>query len=430
MTEIQWADAVALTALVLLDLLTVAARGGLLNLSLARLLAYRDARERQVNRVVALTHSPRQLRAALILAQNLWRFLIAGLTLGLVNLPLWSGWIFLEVLGILALVAFGMFWLEWLVRSSISKNPEIWALRLSGYVRFLTIFLAPLMALPLAMVPGPDRDPESDSAVTEDDLKTLVDAGQEEGLLEQDERQMIYSIFQLGDSLAREIMVPRIDMNTLEVSTSLTEAVEAVMKAGHSRIPVYEETVDTILGVLYARDLLQVWRDGDQSRTLRDLIRPPYFIPEAKKLDELLAEMQLNRIHMAIVVDEYGGIAGLVTLEDIVEEIVGEIQDEYDQSEESPFLRISDGEYIFQGRVDLGEFNEIMKSDLPQDEAETLGGYVYSQVGRVPAGGESIQVGNLILTVEQVIGRRIRKIRAKWVQPVSAEGKENDKSDG
>jgi putative hemolysin len=216
--------------------------------------------------------------------------------------------------------------------------------------------------------------PETPGAVTEDDLKTLVDAGQEDGVLELGERRMIYSVFDLGDTLAREIMVPRIDMIALDVETPLLSAVDAVLQYGHSRLPVYEEAVDQTLGLLYAKDLLRVFREGGQLSSLRDLLRPAYFVPEAKKVDELLAEMQEQRIHLAIVVDEYGGVAGMVTLEDIVEEILGEIQDEYDQEEEAPYQEVKDGEYIFLGRVDLDDFNEIMGSHLSKDEAETLGG--------------------------------------------------------
>jgi CBS domain containing-hemolysin-like protein len=151
-------------------------------------------------------------------------------------------------------------------------------------------------------------------------------------------------------------------------------------------------------------------------------------VPEAKPVDELLEDMQAGHVHMAMVVDEYGGIAGLVTLEDIFEEIMGEIQDEYDQSEEAPYVKVEDGEYIFQGRVDLKDFNEVMGSQLPTEETETLGGFIYEQVGRVPASGESLQVGDISLTIEQVTGRRIRKVRAKKTAVSEEEGSLNGKA--
>ena len=162
--------------------------------------------------------------------------------------------------------------------------------------------------------------------------------------------------------------------------------------------------------------------------SLRSLLRPATFVPEAKPVDELLEEMQAEHVHMAMVVDEYGGIAGLVTLEDIFEEIVGEIQDEYDQSEEAHNLQVGEGEYIFQGRVDLKYFNEVMGSQLPTEETETLGGFIYEQVGRVPTNKETLQVGDINLTIEQVTGRRIRKVRAKK-QPAIAQEDKQDEND-
>jgi CBS domain containing-hemolysin-like protein len=251
---------------------------------------------------------------------------------------------------------------------------------------------------------------------------TLVDAGQEEGVLEQGERKMIVSIFRLGDTLAREIMVPRIDLQALDANTPLPQAVDALLDSGYSRVPVYQDTVDNILGLLYSKDLLRIWREGNQLGSLIDLLRPAYFVPEAKKVDELLAEMQNQRIHLAIVVDEYGGVAGLVTLEDIVEEIVGEIHDEYDKAEEMLFQMVNESEYVFLGRIDLDDFNEIMESALPNDEADTLAGFIYSRIGRVPVGGENVQVDDLQLTVEHVSGRRIRKVRAQRITPASQDG--------
>jgi putative hemolysin len=239
---------------------------------------------------------------------------------------------------------------------------------------------------------------------------------------------MIYSIFRLGDTLAREIMIPRIDVLALDAQTPLVEAVDTLLRTGYSRVPVYEETVDNVLGVLYTKDLLRVWREGNEISSLRSLLRPAYFVPEAKKVDELLAEMQLRRVHLAVVVDEYGGVAGVVTLEDIVEEIVGEIQDEYDQAEELPYQQLADGQYIFQGRVDLDDFNEVMSSYLPREEADTIGGFIYNRVGRVPAAGESLHIDNLLLVVEQVTGRRIRKVRAGWL-PVEVQERDDSNAE-
>ncbi|MEW6567389.1 MAG: hemolysin family protein [Chloroflexota bacterium] len=264
--------------------------------------------------------------------------------------------------------------------------------------------------------------------VTEEAIMTLVDAGEEGGVIEEEEKAMIYSIFQLGDTLAREVMVPRIDILAFDESTTLKQAADALLRAGHSRAPVYSGSIDNIIGLLYAKDLLAAWREGKHEGMVRDLLRPAYFVPEAKKADDLLAEMQSNRVHMAVVVDEYGGTAGVVTIEDIVEEILGEIQDEYDVAEELPYNRLSDGSYLFKGQIPIDDVNELMEVELPKDVSDTLGGLVFNRLGRVPAAGEAVEVDGLRLTVEQVAGRRIRKVRASRIQPGAAPESDKDET--
>jgi len=248
--------------------------------------------------------------------------------------------------------------------------------------------------------------------VTEEEIKTLVDAGEEGGSIEEDEKEMIYSIFDIGDTLAREIMIPRMDVLALDVETPLPAAVDAVISLGHSRIPVYQGNIDNVVGLLYAKDLLRVWKEGGQT-SLRGLLRPACFVPETKKVDDLLAELQQKRIHMAVVVDEYGGVAGLVTLEDIVEEIVGEIRDEYDVNEESLYERVSDDEYLFDARIPLDDVNELLGLRLSSADSDTLGGFIYGQLGHVPASGEKVSANATQFEVLTVAGRRIRKVRAR-----------------
>jgi putative hemolysin len=411
---------IGLVALLLIDLFTISFRAALLNSSLARLLALKEEMEVKVSRVISLIQAPQEWMAASNLLQLLTRFLGASLLLALffpLHINLTS---MLMMLGALLLAAALVFWLEWVVEYAVMRHPETWAMRLAPYLRTTTAILSPVLLIPLAISRRRGDNQEPVSTVTEEELKSMVDAGHEGGVLEGDERQMIYSIFELGDTLVREIMLPRIYINALDVSTPLQEAVDELIRSGHSRVPVYEESVDNILGLLYAKDLLKIWRKGDQIDSLKSLLRPATFVPEAKKVDELLEEMQTGHVHMAMVVDEYGGIAGLVTLEDIFEEIVGEIQDEYDQSEEAPYIQIGEGDYMFLGRVDLRDFNEVMGTQLPMDETETLGGFIYEQMGRVPSGGDILQVGDITLTIEQVTRRRIRKVRAKK-QPLEAQ---------
>jgi putative hemolysin len=395
-----------------LDLLAIAARASFAQTSYVRMLALREQFGDRIQKALTLLPALPRLRASLNFTLVITRFLAAGLILILV---LWRPTVYPAVAGLVALFVAGllMFWLEWAIEKMAQRNAEILAYRLAGFVRILMSLLAVLL-VPLALSNEASWPSESPGAVTQDELKTLVDVGQEEGLFQQSERRMIYSVIELGDTLAREIMVPRIDMLALSVDTPLLEAVDSLLRAGHSRVPVFEETVDNLLGVLYAKDLLRAVRQDDRPAALHNLLRPAYFVPEAKKVAELLAEMQSQRIHMAIVVDEYGGVAGLLTLEDIVEEILGEIQDEYDQGEEAPYQKLPDGGYLFLGRIALDDFNEIMGSDLTSEEADTLSGYIYDQLGHVPSVGETVLKDNLLLTVEQVSNRRIRKVSAHW----------------
>lgn len=405
-----------------LDFLAMAARTSFLQTSHARLLTLRESAEKPVSRAIRLVQSLGRVKATLQLLLLLVRFGLAGLLLVIVN----TRWPELPVaasLGLLLAGALLLFLFEWGVERWVVRDPERWAQRLAPVVLLLTRTLG-LVVLPFTSTPEAAGFSENPGSVTEDELKVLVDAGQEEGIFEKGESRMIFSIFQLADTLAREIMVPRIDVLALEIHTPLPEAADALIESGHSRVPVFEETIDHTLGLLYTKDLLRVWREGNEVESLKDLLRPAYFVPEAKKVDELLTEMQSQRIHLAIVVDEYGGVAGLVTLEDIVEEILGEIHDEYDQAEESPYQVLKNGDYLFLGRIDLDDFNEIMGSDLPADEADTLGGFIYSRIGRVPDAGEIVRQDNLVLTIEQVTGRRIRKVRAHWAPLEYADGEE------
>ncbi|MBN1659396.1 MAG: HlyC/CorC family transporter [Anaerolineae bacterium] len=250
--------------------------------------------------------------------------------------------------------------------------------------------------------------------VTEEEIKTLVDAGEEEGVIQEEEKEMIYSIFELGDTLAREVMVPRIDVVALDENTPMLDALGTIMEAGFSRIPVFRETIDNILGVLYTKDLLPYLRDGRTDVPLNKVLRTAYFVPETKKASDLLPDLQQRRVHMAVVVDEYGGMAGVVTIEDLLEEIVGEIQDEYDSEE--PFVQfVGDDEYILDARVDLDDLNRLMDASLPTEDSDTLGGFIYSELGKVPVVGDHVSFANLDFAVESVAGRRIKKVRVRRV---------------
>ncbi|GAB4526430.1 MAG: hemolysin family protein [Anaerolineae bacterium] len=303
---------------------------------------------------------------------------------------------------------------ELIPRELATRSPEPFAFWAIYPMHIAAVAATPLAKVVLAInhlfTGQGDQTTHGLPFVIEEEIKTLVDAGEEGGFIEEEEKEMIYSIFEFGDTLAREVMVPRIDMVAIEVNTSILDALEVVIQAGHSRIPVFEETIDNIVGILYAKDLLRYWRNDTSSLKLRNILREVYYIPETKKVDELLQELQQRKVHIAIVVDEYGGTAGLVTIEDILEEIVGEIQDEYD-SEEAFMEVISEDEIIFNGRTDLDDVNHIMGLELPTDKSDTLGGLVYSSLGRVPAIGDKVTIRNVEITVLSVMRRQIKKVK-------------------
>ena len=411
---------VALLVLILIDLYLTAAKVGFVNARLARVLSQGEQENLHVEQTVLLIKDRVQLGTGLQIIHVILRFLIAGLAITSIfeqqeQNSLWIEWVIFLILAAVALS-----FIEQAIETRVLADPESWAIRLTLFTRIISTLFTPLLFLPLLVSRSMASEPQRFFSVTEDELRKLLDASQEEGVLEVDERKLIDSIFQFREKLAREIMVPRIDILALNVNTPVLDAVDAMLKSGFSRVPVFQESVDNIIGILYVKDLLRLCREGKQEGTLQDKLRPVYFVPETKKADELLTEMQRRRIHIALVVDEYGGVAGLVTLEDIMEEIVGEIQDEYDQSEEQIYEQINDGEFVFQARIDLDDFNEIMDSDIPKDEAGTLGGLIYSKIGRVPKGGEVIQADDILLTVEQVTGKRIRKVKAQRTSNKSA----------
>jgi putative hemolysin len=406
----------------ILDLILVVIRASLLNASLPHLITLGAERSHKpIEPTLALLERT-SLRVGLRFAISICHLLLAGAALLLI-MQYYPGITIGVAILMVFLVGLVMVSVEFLFERAARRAPEQWLVKLTPLAKFFDIFLRPFSGLLSALKGNPDAVERQPGSVTEDELKSWVQTAENTGGLEKDEREMIYSIFHFGDTLCREIMVPRIDILALEVNTPVSEAVQALTVSGHSRVPVYEETIDNVVGLLYAKDLLRATLEEARPENIRPFLRPAYFVPEAKKVDELLREMQAHSIHLAVVVDEYGGMAGLVTLEDIVEEIVGEIRDEYDQSEELLVQQISPEEYTFSGRVDLDEFNDTLGTHLDTDLADTLGGYLYGVIGRVPVGGEQVRLEHWDLTIEQVSGRRIRKIHALRV-PLAANSDE------
>lgn len=407
-----------------LDLLFALVRISLVNARLPQLMNLAAQEDREGSeRTLKLLERP-SLRMTLRFSVVLTHFVfLAGSIWQLTRLvtPLQSWNVLLA--GVVAALLLPL--IETAVEGIALRDPETWALRLTGLAGAIDVIFRPVGALMLAFSNSPRLIGHQIGTVTDDELKTWVEVGQPDGgSLEKGERQMIYSIFRFGDTLCREVMVPRIEVLALEGDTTIQEATRALVASGHSRIPVYEESIDNVVGVLYAKDLLRLHLESGQEETIRPYVRPAYFVPESKKVDDLLAEMQSKRVHIAVVVDEYGGMAGLVTLEDIVEEIVGEIRDEYDQGEDILFQQISPDEMLFVGRTDLDDLNELLGTHLTKDLADTVGGYLYGTLGHVPEEGEQLSVEGWTLTVELVAGRRIRRVRARRMQAEPVEESE------
>jgi len=257
--------------------------------------------------------------------------------------------------------------------------------------------------------------------VTEEELKMLLSAGEEDGVLQQEEKEMIHSIFEFGDTVAKEVMVPKPDMFCLDVSTPAKEALVKICDEGHSRIPVYEGTIDNIIGLIYVKDLLHICVENGEFN-LKTILHPALFIPETKKLDDLLRQMQSSRTHIAIVVDEYGSVAGLVTLEDLLEEIVGEIKDEFDIEEKNIEI-LADGTAIVDAKLTVKEVNEKIGTSIPEGNYDTIGGFVLSLIGKIPNTGDIVRFEDLRISVEKVLNRRITRIRIKRAGEKTAEGK-------
>ncbi len=294
-------------------------------------------------------------------------------------------------------------------------------------------FLAPLTGLLDKLTSG-DYSDEDFRAEKEEELRSIVESEGESGVIEESEREMIQGVFGFHDRIVREVMVPRVDMVALEQSATLYDLITQIKEKGHSRLPIYDESLDKIRGIAYAKDLLHLLLldnggvdlqtplkqliDAPEGSATIEFIHAPYYVPETKKIDILLNDMRSNRMRMAIVLDEYSGTAGLVTTEDLVEEIVGDIQDEYDDDEEEFFQWVAPGETLLaNARIDIDDINDLLGINLPSDNGfETLGGYIFDHLGQIPAEGQSFQADSLEVTILKVDGQRIGQVQLKRLE--------------
>ncbi len=289
-------------------------------------------------------------------------------------------------------------------RAALALTPFLWSISNFPPLRLLS---RGLIGLANVLLPG--RGIKEGPFVTEEDLRTMADVAADEKAIEREERRLIHSIFEFGDTVVREVMLPRPDMIAVEASSSVEDAISRAIDAGYSRIPCYEDSTDNIVGLVYLKDLVQHARGGAGEEPVRVAVRDAVFVPEQKRVAELLREMQTDKFHMAIVVDEYGGTAGLITLEDLLEEIVGEIADEYDV-DEPKVEALPGGGIRAPGRTPIHEVSEALDHELPDEEWDSVGGLVFNLLGHVPEAGETVRFQGLEFRTERVEGRRIASV--------------------
>jgi putative hemolysin len=300
-------------------------------------------------------------------------------------------------------------------RLALEKSEKI-ALAVAKPIRILFKITSPMVRMLsfttnlIARLLGASHDIDS-SDITEEEIRLMINVGEERGIFQETETDMINSIFEFDDTVAREVMTPRTDIVAVSVDAAIDEILDIIVEEGFSRIPVYEESRDNIIGILYIKDIFGLIKnDAKWKISLKDIVRPVYFVPEYKKIDELFKEMQKSKTHIAIVIDEYGGTAGLITIEDLLEEIVGNIFDEYDDVV-LDFKEIDENTYIVSGMLSVGEINDLMHIDLPEEEFDTISGMVLSLSGKMPEVGDEVQFENIHFRVEEVDDKRISKIK-------------------
>jgi putative hemolysin len=372
-----------------------------------RLLSLEEEGNKRARRVVRLYERP-ELTLNSILLLVLGCQMIGATLLGTVLEPSLGAAgiaisIFLEIFVVFTLfeVVPKTFALQHSERTVLAISPLL--VSITGFVplRLLTS-----MFIGFANVVLPGKGMRTGPFATENDILSMADAAAEEAAIETQERELIHSIFEFGDTVVREVMLPRPDMVAVEADATVDEAIVTAIEAGKSRLPAYEDTTDNIVGLVFLKDLVARGASGEGTGPVRESLRSAHFVPESKRVAELLREMQTEKFHMAIVVDEYGGTAGLVTMEDLLEEIVGEITDEYDLPEPA-VERLGDGTLRVPGKTPIDEVNELLDVDLPQEEWDTVGGLVFNTLGHVPIEGECLHVDGLEFCAERVQGRRI-----------------------
>ena len=418
---VDWALIAVIAVLLGVSGVLALAETSLVSTSRVKAKALLDDRRRGARQLVRLVEHPEQFLNPVLLLVLVCQLVSA--TLVGVLAERWFG-----AVGVLVATAFEVAVIfvvfEALPKNWAVQNPDRAALLsapiVTAVVRFPPVRAVSFVLIGLAnLLIGQNRGERGPSGyVTESELLAMADVAHRDEVIESEERAYIHSVIEFGDTVVREVMVPRPDMVTLEASSTVSAALEAALAAGYSRLPAREHIVDDVIGIAYTKDLVRAERDGHGSDEVRDHVRQANFVPETKRLTSLLRDMQERKFHLAIVVDEYGGTSGLVTLEDLIEELIGEIIDEFD-AEEPTVERQPDGSIEVNGRMAVDDADELLGARLPQGAWDTVGGLVLDLAGRVPREGESVEVGGFRFVVQRVQGRRIQRVRIAPSTPVA-----------
>ncbi|MGE3621151.1 MAG: hemolysin family protein [Acidimicrobiia bacterium] len=406
----EWALLAAVVALFLLSIILAVAETSLTRISLPKAQALAESAGRKGKTLLSLVEHQEWLNPTLLvvltsqLVQATLLGVLAARVFGAAGV-LVSTILNVTIFFVIAEVAPKTWAIQHTDRAALASARPIKAL-----ASFPPLKLISRLLIGMTNVLLPGKGLKRGPYVSEEELLAVADLAVAEEVIEAEERRLIESVIELGDTVVREVMVPRTDMVTISTDFRIADAMEVVLLNGYSRIPVVGEGIDDIAGIVHSKDLMRAERDGLEDRPVTDLSRPAVFVPETKRVAELLREMQLQRSHMAIVVDEYGGTAGLVTLEDIIEELLGEIVDEFDV--EDPMVEpLDDGEVAVNAKLNLDEVNELLRAELPDGDWDTIGGLFLSILGRVPNEGDEVEVEGYRLTAQRVQGRRIGRIR-------------------
>jgi len=429
-TAIAIIGALVIAVLILLSGFFSSSEIAMFSLANHRIEALVDEGKRGANAVADLKEDPHRLLVTILVGNNLVNIAMSSIATGLLGYYLGPNnqglAVAISTFGITALVLlFG----ESAPKSYAVENTESWALRIAKPLKLSEYLLLPLIVVFDYLTRVVNRFTGGRSAiessyVTRTEIQDMIKTGEREGVIEEDEREMLQRIFRFNNTIAKEVMTPRLDMDAISKDAEIQEAIEQCIHGGHARLPVYEGSLDNIIGVVHIRDLVRDLNYGENGDlALADLIQPTLHVPESKNADELMSEMRENRMHMVIVIDEFGTTEGLVTMEDMIEEIVGEI---LEGGEEEPIEVVDDDTVLVKGEVNIEEVNDALEIELPEgEEFETIAGFIFNRSGRLVEEGEELEYGGIRITVEQVENTRIMKARLTRLED-EADGTDDD----